>query len=1346
LGSIRNDFSGWVGMQFQVGASNIRVSSLARWVLSGNSQTHVVKLVDAASGASIPNGFVTVNCAGAPTGAFRYQSLSSLIVLAANQLYYLVSEEVDGGDAWGESNAALVHTADATVPGAVYGTGGTAWFATGSPDHEFVPVDFQYAVTSDPPTTFRIGSLYPPQTLYSFPNSWAFASVSPQAPGSAIGNAVGLVTLFLYWRGGSPNAAWSGTLQYFYDNEIPIGSPVHDSGSMTVAPLFVASWDTTTVPDGTHVLYARFIDAVGYSAYNMPIIGTAVVIHNSGFVNGAQDVWVVAGHQNEHRYGGLPDKIRYSGVPCPANNSYLPYSGPTTVPPATSDSRYTGSNAALLRDHGRFIIEMSRAAGDEWEGFYRWASQSTDGQGGAVGTGGGAFAWVQDPHQAGISVTGGTARVIFSGLGFDGNRFDNYTQAGFSNYVEIPDGSGWYGVDLSGRVFKETHAMTTTTLAGPRLDRTKTTPPYADIDGNITVDDPIIMSAIITRAGEYVGVFDSSVPGPEYMLGSADICVDPRDHNVLYVASEYLGCIFKVDLNFSPAHIRLYAGQYDTTGFLNITDSSGATNALFNSPRSIQMGPDGTLYVADGGNEVANGNQLIRTVTPDGLNVHTLCGQQGVPTFSAASVPIHSPTTSTPIPFSSASCYICDPRTIRFNSTGTQLIVFENVFKHVRKIDLVAQTVTYIGRAWDDSLPPNAAGGGGWAWMDVDRRGTVGPVDDMIFNNPTIGTSGAYRMSADGTSYATNWGSNAGVRQGVLVGNAASLGIGHYGWAISIANTQGRMVSSGTLSTATHHWRIAQPTGGDASMLAGTFDQATIDHGLYIMTLGSGEEWPINCRPSLHALYSKTGMNQTGAPTFDDLNTTYPTSNALAAYIRSGAPGIVPRPELTGKDWNRLEYYIRRYSFSGSYPTPVTPTPDDPYLNLDYPVVTSCTATRLSPTSIRVTWATSKPTIGMAVAGSDVQFAYGATGGAYNVFSPIENLTASTYATSHSADLTGLSPNHTTHFSVLVKDLIGNFGYAADQAIAPVNSPDGTSITNGTGTLVTAHGLWSFGSKFAPTPGWGIGPFYRVLLNGQQAGPAQLFGGWQKLVVGFGGNVYALTFDQLWYVWSGGQWQPNDGADAFSGPAATPTPSALPTPFAGPYAVSPDGTAISGGSGSLSTLEGVWTFGAANGVGWNLVLNGLTVWNKDTASPGAGTPIAVTHLQVNSHGHLFLQTTDTAWHVWASSQPNPCVAGSIGMAVPVAVELFPPMNSVSHLAPDGTLLTTLYVTMSDGAAFTGTLTVGPDWNGNQTARASGNNKIVKNGASVVGGASLMQFISVSQNGANFGFQFDVQFP
>src|SRR6266571_8320312 len=43
-GFLRNDASAWVGFQFTVGGVPITVSSLGRWVVSGNSGTHTVQL------------------------------------------------------------------------------------------------------------------------------------------------------------------------------------------------------------------------------------------------------------------------------------------------------------------------------------------------------------------------------------------------------------------------------------------------------------------------------------------------------------------------------------------------------------------------------------------------------------------------------------------------------------------------------------------------------------------------------------------------------------------------------------------------------------------------------------------------------------------------------------------------------------------------------------------------------------------------------------------------------------------------------------------------------------------------------------------------------------------------------------------------------------------------------------------------------------------------------------------------------------------------------------------------------------------------------------------------------
>ena len=60
LGSLRNNYSGWVGMQIQVAGNPVTVSQLGRMMAAGNTGMHTVKLVKASDGLDVPGGAVTV--------------------------------------------------------------------------------------------------------------------------------------------------------------------------------------------------------------------------------------------------------------------------------------------------------------------------------------------------------------------------------------------------------------------------------------------------------------------------------------------------------------------------------------------------------------------------------------------------------------------------------------------------------------------------------------------------------------------------------------------------------------------------------------------------------------------------------------------------------------------------------------------------------------------------------------------------------------------------------------------------------------------------------------------------------------------------------------------------------------------------------------------------------------------------------------------------------------------------------------------------------------------------------------------------------------------------------------
>ena len=128
LTAVHNDQSGWLGMKFTVGASPITVRELGRWVIAGNTGTHIVKLVDAATSTDVPGGSATVATAGAPAG-FKYATLAAPLTLAANTSYCLVSRESAGGDQWYDGACALTYpTGLATVTTPIWSPAGTTYY------------------------------------------------------------------------------------------------------------------------------------------------------------------------------------------------------------------------------------------------------------------------------------------------------------------------------------------------------------------------------------------------------------------------------------------------------------------------------------------------------------------------------------------------------------------------------------------------------------------------------------------------------------------------------------------------------------------------------------------------------------------------------------------------------------------------------------------------------------------------------------------------------------------------------------------------------------------------------------------------------------------------------------------------------------------------------------------------------------------------------------------------------------------------------------------------------------------------------------------------------------------
>src|SRR6516164_6364728 len=225
-------------------------------------------------------------------------------------------------------------------------------------------------------------------------------------------------------------------------------------------------------------------------------------------------------------------------------------------------------------------------------------------------------------------------------------------------------------------------------------------------------------------------------------------------------------------------------------------------------------------------------------------------------------------------------------------------------------------------------------------------------------------------------------------------------------------------------------------------------------------------------------------------------------------------------------------------------------------------------------------------------------------------------------------------------------------------ALAQSVSPDGSVISNGTGTLTNAAGTWSFGGPARGRPGEWL-----ILLNGS----ASNGGVSAALEVANGGQIYALTAAGSWWIWQNGSW----------------------TPTSAPAAVSPDGSIISNGTGSLRTAAGTWSFGgpAPGRPGeWLILLNG-------SASNG-GISAA---LEVANGGQIYALTAAGSWWIWQNGSWTPTSAPSASPTATLTLTFNPQMPSIPENTPLGTVVATATAAWSDGSPFTGTIMFTPPY-------------------------------------------------
>jgi hypothetical protein len=145
VSGVRNDFTGWVGIRFTFNTGGAKVTRLCRWVVSGNSAAHTVKLRDETTSTDVVSG--SVNTTGATAGQFACASVTQTAITSGDT-FNLWSQESSGGDQWyNDGSTTFTISSDATSLNSSYSTDGSSTNTNAGSGHAFGPPNMKYCTT-----------------------------------------------------------------------------------------------------------------------------------------------------------------------------------------------------------------------------------------------------------------------------------------------------------------------------------------------------------------------------------------------------------------------------------------------------------------------------------------------------------------------------------------------------------------------------------------------------------------------------------------------------------------------------------------------------------------------------------------------------------------------------------------------------------------------------------------------------------------------------------------------------------------------------------------------------------------------------------------------------------------------------------------------------------------------------------------------------------------------------------------------------------------------------------------------------------------------------------------------
>jgi hypothetical protein len=357
--ALRNDYTGFIGGQFTVGGTALQVTQLGRWMAAGNSGTHIVKLIQFINGMDVPGGSVSLNLAGKTPGKYAYAPLTSPVTLAANAIYYLVTQESAGGDQWYDYSVVAADPA-ATLNAPAFQQSNGAYTTLGVASAAYGPPNFLFS-------TATVGT--PPPTV----------SITEPLAGTVSGTITVKATASAY-----TGLSITGVQFQFQGVNV---------GPVLTTPPYNYTLDTTTLNNGMGNLTAVATDSAGNSRTSDPLALTinnpvttptgaafirsgpaaGAVLRNdySGFV-GTQFVvggtalkvnqlgrWMVAGNNGTH----IVKLVQGNGVDVPGGSVSLNMTGKPV-------GQYAYANLAapvtLTANDTYYLVTQETAGGDKW--------------------------------------------------------------------------------------------------------------------------------------------------------------------------------------------------------------------------------------------------------------------------------------------------------------------------------------------------------------------------------------------------------------------------------------------------------------------------------------------------------------------------------------------------------------------------------------------------------------------------------------------------------------------------------------------------------------------------------------------------------------------------------------------------------------------------------------------------------------------------------------------------------------------------------------------------------------------------------------------------------------------